>query len=121
MADAPGVTERAVARGDILLVDFEPARHTEANKIRPAVVITNNQANLFGTNLMVTPLTSNVSRIYPFQLFLPSEDTGLDQDSKAQVELTRSVSKSRLGRTVGALPPHLLDALSKRLRLHLEL
>ena len=108
-------------RGDIILVDFEPARPTEANKIRPSVLITNDQANTYGTNVMVVPLTSNVSRIYPFQLFLPSEQTGLDNDSKAQVELTRSVSKGRLGKRVGSLPHALLKQLNERLKLHIDL
>lgn len=104
-----------------MLVDFEPARPAEANKIRPSVLITNDQANLYGTNVMVVPLTSNVSKVYPFQLFLAAEQTGLKQDSKAQIELTRSVSKGRLGEKVGALPPVLLEQLGERLKLHLDL
>lgn len=108
-------------RGDILLVDFEPARPTEANKIRPSILITNDQANLYGTNVMVVPLTSNVDKVYPFQLFLSAEETGLESDSKAQVELTRSVSKSRLGKRVGSLPQSLLVQLENRLKLHLGL
>ena len=108
-------------RGDIVLVDFEPARATEADKIRPSVVVTNDQANRHGTNVMVVPLTSNVAKLYPFQLFLPAEETGLDKDSKAQVELTRSVSRGRVGKRVGRLPPSLLGALGERLKLHLDL
>lgn len=111
----------SLRRGDILLVDFRPARPTEADKIRPAVIITNNEANLYGTSIVVVPLTSNVSKVYPFQLFLPSEQVGLEKESKAQVELTRSVSKSRLGERVGRLTPTLLEELSQRLKLHLDL
>ena len=70
---------------------------------------------------MVVPVTSNTERVYPFQLFLPTEQTGLDKDGKAQVELVRSVSRSRLGRCVGTLSGTLLAALSERLKLHLEL
>ena len=108
-------------RGDIILVDFEPSRDNEANKIRPSVLITNRQANFYGTNVMVVPLTSNTVKVHPFQLFLPSAQTGLNEDSKAQVELTRSVSKGRLGRRVGALSEGLLEQLGERLRLHIGL
>jgi mRNA interferase MazF len=108
-------------RGDVILVDFEPARPTEANKIRPSILITNDQANLHGTNVVVVPLTSNVSRVYPFQLFLPSEQTGLDKDSKAQIELMRSVSKSRLDQRIGSLTRPLLEQLDERLKQHLGL
>ena len=110
-----------IVRGDIVLVDFEPARPNEASKIRPSVVVSNDQTNIYGTSIMVVPLTSNVRKVYTFQLFLPCEKTGLDKDSKAQVELTRSVSKDRLGSVLGQLPPRLLDQLSERLKLHLDL
>ena len=108
-------------RGDILLVDFEPARENEANKVGPAILVTNDQANQHGTNVMVVPLTSNVRRVYPFQLLLPAEYTGLQEDSKAQVELTRSVNRSRLGQRVGQLSEMLLGQLDGRLKLHLTL
>ncbi len=108
-------------RGDIILVDFDPARPSEANKIRPSILITNNQANTYGTNVMVVPLTSNITSIYPFQLFLAAEQTGLKEDSKAQVELSRSVSKSRLGKRIASLNESLLEQLNERLKLHLDL
>ena len=111
----------SLSRGDIILVDFEPARPTEANKVRPSVLVTNNQANRHGTNVMVVPLTSNVSKVYPFQLSLPAERTGLGRDSKAQVELTRSVSRGRLGEKVGWVPENLLELLDEKLKLHLDL
>lgn len=110
-----------LARGDIVLVDFEPARRSEADKIRPSIIVTNDQANEYGMSVIVVPVTSNTERIYPFQLFLPKEQSGLNKDSKAQVELLCSVSKSRLGERVGSLPGTLLVELGERLKLHLEL
>lgn len=67
------------------------------------------------------PVTSNVSKVFPFQVFLPATDTGLDRDSKAQAEQVRSVSVDRLGRRVGELPRDLMSALDEALRLHLSL
>ncbi len=108
-------------RGDIVLVDFEPARRAEANKVRPAIVITNDQANEHGSSVVVVPLTGNTERIYPFQLFMPKQQTGLEKDGKAQVELLRSVSRSRVGRRLGIMPRALLAELDQRLKLHLGL
>lgn len=104
-----------------MLVNFEPARPAEANKIRPSILVTNDQANTYGTAVVVVPLTNNVARVYPFQLFLPAEATGLDEDSKAQVELLRSVSRARVGERVGRTPGGLLEQLDERIRLHLGL
>ena len=45
----------------------------------------------------------NTDRIYPFQVLLPADETGLDVDSKAQAEQIRSVAVERLGKVVGSL------------------
>ena len=108
-------------RGDIVLTDFTPARHAEVNYIRPAVVVTNNNVNAFSNVVMVTPLTSNIDRIYGFELFLPSRRTGLDRDSKAQIQLTRHININRISKIIGIVPEDLLFELDKLLREHLAL
>jgi mRNA interferase MazF len=113
-------------RGDICLVDLEPVRGSEANKQRPAVVVSNDGANTTASRLnrgvvTVVPVTSNVSRVYPFQVMLPAADCGLTRDSKAQAEQVRSIAIERLGRRIGKLTPALLAKLEDALRLHLGL
>lgn len=113
-------------RGDIRLVDFEPARGSEANKRRPAVIVSNDGANATAARLgrgvlTVVPVTSNTRQVYPFQVLLPSADTGLQQNSKAQAEQIRSVAIQRIGDQVGRMPPTLMSQLDEALRLHLEL
>ncbi|WP_420595567.1 type II toxin-antitoxin system PemK/MazF family toxin [Deinococcus sp.] len=110
-----------IRRGDIFLVDFSPARSNEANFTRPAVVMTNNAANAQNVVITVVPLTSNVQRVYSFQLLLPNERTDLDADSKAQVEQLRSVALSRVLRRLGHVPEDLMTQLNERVRLHLAL
>ncbi len=108
-------------RGDVVLVDFSPARPAEADYVRPAVIVTNDQANAFAPVVMVVPLTSNLTKIYPMQLSLPSEQSGLDRDSKAQVELLRHVTLERIQKTLSRLPADLMAQLDARLRDHLAL
>ena len=60
-------------RGEIRLVDFEPARGAESNKLRPAVIVSNDGANSTATRLgrgviTVVPITSSVRRVLPFQV-----------------------------------------------------
>ena len=52
-------------RGDIHWVSLDPLRGTEIGKTRPAVVISNDACNRFGTRVVVVPLTSNVESLYP--------------------------------------------------------
>jgi mRNA interferase MazF len=113
-------------RGDIRLVDFEPVRGCEASKRRPAVIVSNDGANATAARLgrgvlTVIPVTSNTRQVYPFQVLLPSADTGLQQDSKAQAEQIRSVAIERIGAQVGRMPPVLMGELDEALRLHLDL
>jgi PemK-like, MazF-like toxin of type II toxin-antitoxin system len=57
---------------------------------RPAVVVSNDAANATATRLgrgviTVVPVTSNTTRVYPFQVPLPARQTGLPHDSKAPI------------------------------------
>jgi mRNA interferase MazF len=113
-------------RGEIVLVDLEPVRGNEADKRRPAAVVSNDGANATATRLgrgvvTLVPVTSNVARVYPFQVLLPAVSCGLATDSKAQAEQVRSVSVERIAGTIGALPPQVMARLDDALRLHLAL
>lgn len=108
-------------RGDIVLVDFDPAKPNEVAKKRPAVVVTNNTANQFGTTLVVVPLSSDSTRVYPFQVLLLAQDTGLKEDSKAQVEQLRAVGLARLGKKLGQVPEPLMEQIGQKIKLHLAL
>lgn len=113
-------------RGEIRYVDFEPTRGAEANKRRPAVIVSNDGANTTAARLgrgviTVVPVTSNTTTVYPFQVLLEASATGLPRDGKAQAEQVRAVSMARVGDAVGMLTPALLDSLDEALRLHLAL
>jgi mRNA interferase MazF len=113
-------------RGEIRWVDVDPVRGAEANKRRPGVVVSNDGANATAARLgrgvvTVVPVTTNASRVYPFQVLLPASDTGLARASKAQAEQVRSVAVERIGRLIGALDAPLLLELDDALRLHLAL
>lgn len=113
-------------RGEVRLVDLDPARGGEADKRRPAVIVSNDAANATAARLgrgvvTVVPITSNVERVYPFQVLLPAGAGGLARDSKAQAEQVRSVAVGRVGPGVGRLPGELTASIDRALRLHLAL
>jgi mRNA interferase MazF len=113
-------------RGDIVWVDPEPVIGSEASKVRPAVVVSNDGANasseLAGRGVVtVVPVTGSVRRVYPFQVRLPKGRTGLGRDSKAQAEQVRSIDVTRVGGIAGRLDEGLIAELDEALRLHLGL
>ena len=117
---------RLVLRGEIRLVNLEPALSGEANKVRPAIVVSNDVLNnatqaLDRGVVTVVPITSNILKVYPFQVRLPRKTTGLETESKAQIEQIRAVAISRIGRRIGRLTADLEERLDIALKLHLGL
>lgn len=113
-------------RGEIRWVDLDPVRGSESNKRRPGVIVSNDGANTTATRLgrgvvTIVPVSSSIGRIYPFQVFLAAQATGLARDSKAQAEQVRSVAVERVGERVGTLTSADLGHLDEALRIHLAL
>lgn len=114
--------------GDIVWVDLSPAIGSEANKVRPAVIVSNNGANLAAERtgrgvITVAPITSNVTKVYPFQVLIAADQagTGLSAESKIQAEQVRAVDVTRVSRRLGRLPAALHEPLREALALHLGL
>ncbi len=113
-------------RGEIRYVDLDPTVGSEADKVRPAVIVSNDGANAAATRsgrgvLTVVPVTANTTKLYPFQVLLPAGACGLASDSKAQAEQLRSVAVTRIGGVIGEVPEAQLRDLDRALRLHLAL
>ena len=59
---------------------LDPAKGTEIRKTRPAVIVSNDSCNAFGTRVVVLPVTSNVSSLFPGEAHIDlSERTSLSQ------------------------------------------
>lgn len=113
-------------RGDVVWVDLDPTRGSEASKRRPAAVVSNDGANrtaqAIGRGVVtVVPISSQTTRVYPFQVLLPARSCGLSHASKAQAEQIRSVAVERVGEVAGRLPNDLLGELDRAIRLHFAL
>ena len=64
---------------------------------------------------------SNIERLYPFQVLLPADETGLAPDSKAHAEQIRSIAVERGGDRMGVVPSAITLDINEALRLHLGL
>ena len=113
-------------RGEIWWVNFEPIRGSEASKVRPAVIVSNDGANSAARRrqqgvLTVVPLTTSTTHVLPFQTFVAADSSVLDRDSKAQAEQVRAVDVTRFVEHVGTLTIPEQQDLDRALRLHLGL
>ena len=108
-------------RGEIYLVDFEPAVGSEIRKSRPALIISCDEANRHLRTVMVIPFSSKVEKVFPFEVFVRKAESGLDLDSKLKITQMRAVDKSRLSRRIGAVGDDTLTKVEKAIKLHLDM
>lgn len=111
-----------IRRGEIWFASLDPAVGNEIRKRRPVVIVSNDANNRAAGVVTVVPLTSNVERVFPFEVLLPARASGLDRNSKACAQQVRTISKQRLAPArAGVVPPAAMAALEDALRLHLGL
>ncbi len=80
-------------------VAFDPSVGGEAQKTRPAIVISNNDANRRLNRILVVPLTSNTDKFFPGEA--PVTVNG--KAHKAMVSQLTTASKLRFGDKFGDL------------------
>jgi mRNA interferase MazF len=103
----------------VILVSLDPVLGSEVGKTRPAVVLQNDLANRSSPTVTIIPVTSQVDRIFPFQVLIPAGDGGLETASKALCEQIRTVSRQRLRERLGRLSPERLQEIRAALDRHL--
>lgn len=110
-------------RGDIFFANLDPTVGSETQKNRPVLIISNNANNKAASTITVIPITSNLSRVYPFEVFLDSKETGLNKNSKAQCHQIRTISKLRISDSisVGYVNPKTMLKINAALKIHLDL
>jgi mRNA interferase MazF len=112
-------TVPAPSRGEVWLIDFDPAVGAEIQKIRPAVVINDDAIGRLPLRLVV-PITDWKPRYvhYPwFVEILASATNGLSKDSGADAFQTKSISLRRFVRQLGVLTPDEVDAIAAAITL----
>jgi len=111
----------SIKRGEIFLVNFDPTVGAETQKTRPALIVSNDIGNAHSPIVSISPITSNVTRVYSFEVEIPAGTGGLRSRSKVMVNQTRAVDKIRLIKKLGQLPFPLIQEIDQALKLHYDL
>ncbi len=90
------------SRGEVWMVDFNPAPGSEQRGIRPALVIQNDVGNVHASTTIVAAITTRIKK-YPVTVVLDVEEGGLKQPSMVNLAQILTLDKTRLKRRVGAL------------------
>jgi len=92
-------------RGEIYLVNWDPARGSEQAGTRPAVIIQNDIGNTFSPTTIVAACSTAGTKAYPFIVKIKAKDSGLDRDCSVNLAQIMTISKARLVKKIGQLPP----------------
>lgn len=110
-------------RGEIYYANLDPTIGNETQKVRPVLIVSNNANNIAASTITIIPITSNIKKIYPFEVLLAKNISGLPKDSKAQCHQIRTISKLRIlqSQSVGKINQEMMSQVIAALRLHLDI
>ena len=98
-------------RGDIFWVNFDPTVGCEINKKRPCLIISNDVANEVSLRVIVAPITSSATHVYPFEVKVATQEN----ESKILLDQLRSVDKQRLFSKILSLKRETMQQVDKAL------
>ncbi|MGZ8375516.1 MAG: type II toxin-antitoxin system PemK/MazF family toxin [Nitrospira sp.] len=107
----------APRRGDVYWVALDPTVGSEIKKTRPAVIISNNSCNTFGSRVVVLPLTSHVDSLYPGEAMVVVDG----KPARVLGDQIRSLDKSRLRSRIDTLSQDELASIEEAVRITLAL
>ena len=104
-------------RGEVWWVAFDPSVGGEIQKTRPAIILSNNAANSALNRVVVIPVSSQVSKLYPSEVLV----TLNGESRKAMADQIMTASKQRLKSKLGSLSRSDLTAVARALLFHLAI
>jgi mRNA interferase MazF len=102
-------------RGEVWWVAFDPSLGGEIQKTRPAVILSNNAANLVLNRVTVVPLSSQTASLYPAEALIKLNG----ESRKAMADQIMTAPKQRLKKKIGDLSPTDIAAVEKVVLLQL--
>ena len=97
-----------VKRYDIYFADLNPAKGSEIKKIRPVVIISQDEMNTYLETVVICPLTSKIHPLWKSRLQIRC----VNKNAEIAVDQIRTISKQRLKNRIDRLS----DAKAAQLR-----
>jgi mRNA interferase MazF len=104
-------------RGEVYWVCLDPTQGHEVQKTRPALIVSNDMGNEHTNIVIVAPITSNHSRIYPPEA--PVTIGG--KKGKIMLQQCRAIDKSRLGKKIEKLEKDVMLDVERALKIVFDL
>ena len=90
------------------------------DKTRLVLIVSNNLNNKHAATVTVLPITSSLQgRIYPFEVELSAQESGLQSNSKVKANQIRTIDKRRVNALIGNLSIQKMTEIEKAILIHL--
>ena len=104
-----------LSRGDIVLVNFNPAKCGEMAKLRPAIVLSDVDDNEILNTIIVIPLSTVIEKdALPYRFLITSREK-LEKDCDACIYEIRALAKSRVKEKLSKLTDSEIETIQNSL------
>ena len=107
-------------RGEVWLVNWNPARGSEQAGKRPALVIQNDIGNEKASTTIVAAISGSV-KLYPMNVKIDPPEGGLERSSIVKTSQILTVSKERLEKRLGRISAKKMKEVNLAIKLSLDL
>ena len=102
-------------RGDIVTVNLNPKKGDEVGKVRPALIISDDDENTILDTVILLPLTTDlIDNMNPYRVRI-SKRENLKQDSDVLINHIRTLSKKRVGEKIASVNDSEYEIIVKNL------
>lgn len=111
-----------IERKGIYLANLDPVVGREIAKTRHVIVVSNNMNNRHSGTVSILPITStNLKKIYPFEVLLAKGIGNLSKGSKVKADQIRTLDKQRIVNHIGSLSDKEMNQIDEAITIHLSL
>lgn len=107
-------------RGEVWLVNWNPARGSEQAGRRPALIIQNDIGNEMAPTTIVAAISSSV-KVFPMNVKIDPPEGGLDLPSIIKTSQILTVVKERLEKRLGQISTKTMGDVNRAIKLSLNL
>lgn len=108
---------KIIKRGQLWLIDLEPASHRELHKKRPALIISDNSIQETTPYVIIIPTSSQVPKTIGVEMVLIGKKEGLNRSSVLLPLFIRSIDQERLVKKIGKVSNEILAQVEEAVQI----